>query len=269
MVQSFPRIPLKTAEDIKFMEKACRIAADTLSLLEKNVKPGITTLELDKIAEDYIKTKGGTPAFKGYKSSESKVFPEYPGVLCISVEDEVVHGIPSERKLKDGEILTLDCGVLLDGYYSDTALSCGVGEISDARKKLLRVSEESMYLGIEQAVKTNKIFDISRAIQDHCESHGYSLTRELVGHGIGKKLHEEPAVPNFVPALLHRNRYNNAKLAAGMTICIEPMVHMGKKEVYTKTDGWTICTSDHTPAAHFEHTVLITDGKPVILTARS
>lgn len=258
-------IIIKNAEEIKKIEIACRIVADTLVLLEKYVKHGVSTLELDKIAEDFIKTQDGIPAFKGYQVDDKF----FPGSLCISVDEEVVHGLPSERKLKEGEIVSLDCGVLKNGYYGDSAVTYPVGKVSDDKNRLMRVTEESLYLGIDQARENKKIYDIARAIQNHCEKNGFSLTRELVGHGIGKNLHEDPAVPNFVPALLYKNRFPNEKLVPGMAIAIEPMVHFGRKEVRTATDGWTVRTFDKSPAAHFEHTIVITQDKPLILTSRN
>lgn len=261
------RIHINSLEEIKKIEFSCRIVADTLSMLGEYVKPGVTTLELDKIAEDFIRSKNARPAFKGYKPDKDST--PFPGTLCISIDEVVVHGFPSERKLVEGEIVSLDCGAEFGGYFGDSAVTYPVGKITDKVERLLKVTEESLFLGINQAVEHNKIYDISRAIQDHCEANGYSLTRELVGHGIGRKLHEEPAVPNFVPPLLHRNKYPNVRLMNGMAIAIEPMVHQGKKEVYTARDGWTIITSDKEPAAHFEHTIVVDNGKPLILTLRN
>lgn len=258
-------IIIKNVDEIKKIEKACRIVADTLVLLEKYVVPNVTTLELDNIAEDYIKSQNGIPAFKGYQVDDKY----FPGSLCISVDDEVVHGIPSQRKLKEGEIISLDCGVLLNGYYGDSAVTYPVGNVCDEKLRLMRVTEESLYLGIDQARENKKIYDIARAIQNHCEKSGFSLTRELVGHGIGKNLHEDPAVPNFVPPLLYKNRFPNEKLLSGMAIAIEPMVHLGRKEVRTANDGWTVLTYDKSSAAHFEHTIIITQDKPLILTSRN
>lgn len=231
------------------------------------MEDGVETIELDKIAEDYIRSKGGIPAFKGFKGDSR--YPDFPGSLCVSVEEEVVHGIPSKRKLREGEIVSIDCGVILDNYYSDSAITCPVGKISEEKSKLIKVTEEALLLGIEKAVEGNKVYDISRAIQEHCESNGFSLTRELVGHGVGRKLHEDPAIPNFLPPLMYRNNFPNIKLESGMTIAIEPMVHIGKKEVRSLQDGWTIVTADGSPAAHFEHTVLVLKGKAEILTLRS
>jgi methionyl aminopeptidase len=255
---------IRTAEEIGLIEKACRIVADTLSLIEKYIAPGIETIELDKIAEDYIKSLNAYPAFKGYKVDDKY----YPNTLCISIDEEVVHGIPGNRKLKEGEIVSVDCGAKLNGYYGDSAYTFPVGEITEEKKRLLQVTQESLMLGIEQAVDRNKVYDISRAVQDYCESKGYSLTRELFGHGIGSKLHEEPSIPNFVPPLLHRGNFPNMKLYTGMALAIEPMVHAGAHQVKTLKDGWTVVTSDNSPAAHFEHTVIVQDGKPLILTIR-
>lgn len=260
----YNRPNIKTKQDIILIEKACRIVAETLKLLEKYIKPGIETRELDMIAEDYIMSKNAIPAFKGF-TSDKKVFPN---TLCISIDEEVVHGIPSERKLKDGEIVSVDCGVKLNGYYGDSACTYIVGNISEEKRKLLEVTEKSLYLGIEQAIQNNKVYDISRAIQLYVEENGFSVTRELVGHGIGRKLHEEPYIPNFVPHLFQRSSYPNTKLLNNMALAIEPMVHAGGKMVYVKDDGWTVVTADNKPAAHFEHTIIVNGSKPEILTLR-
>ena len=256
---------IKSSEEINLIEKSCRIVAETLLLLEKYVKPGVETLELNKIAEDYILTQNAKPAFKGYQV-DNKFFPY---TLCISIDDEVVHGMPSSRKLVEGEIISIDCGASKDGYFGDSAVTLPVGRISEEKQRLLRVTEESLYLGLYQAIDNNKVYDISRVIQLHCEKNGFSLTRELVGHGIGKELHEEPAIPNFVPPLLHRNNFPNMKLKSGMTMAIEPMVHIGRKETYVANDGWTVVTSDRKASAHFEHTVVVQESKPLILTTRN
>jgi methionyl aminopeptidase len=255
---------IKTESEIVLLEKAARIVAETLSLVGKYIKPGISTLELDQIAEDYIRIKGAKPAFKGYEV-EGKIFPNS---LCISIDEEVVHGIPSDRKLEEGQIVSVDCGTELNGYFGDSAMTYAVGLIDAKKQLLMKVTEESLMLAIEQAVEKNKVFDISRAVQNHVEKHGFSVTRELVGHGIGRDLHEEPPVPNFVPPLLHRSQYPNVKLLNGMVIAIEPMVHLGRKEIKTARDGWTIVTADKSPAAHFEHTVVINNNKALILTLR-
>jgi methionyl aminopeptidase len=257
-------VKIKNATEIKLIENACRIVAETLSLLEKYVKPGVETIELDKIAEDYILSKGAKPAFKGYEVDGLI----YPNTLNVSIDEEVVHGIPKHRKLEEGQIVSLDCGCCKEGYYGDSAVSYGVGTISDDIIRLMKITNESLFLGIEQAIDRNKLYDISRSIQTHCETNGYSLTRELTGHGIGRHLHEEPSIPNFVPPLLHRNTFPNVKLMKGMALAIEPMVHLGKKEVIQLKDGWTIVTADGLPAAHFEHTIIVDENKPIILTLR-
>ncbi len=256
---------VKNRAEILLIEKSCRIVADTLSLVEKYVKPGVETIELDRIAEDYIRSQNARPAFKGYRVDRLV----FPNTLCISINEEVVHGIPSQRKLMEGDIVSIDCGCEKDGYYGDSALTIPVGEIDEEKQHLLKITEESLFLGIEQAKNKNKVYDISRAVQNYVEDNGYSVTRELVGHGIGKNLHEDPPVPNFVPALLNRSQYPNIKLLTGMTIAIEPMVHAGKKEIKTGEDGWLVYTADHKPAAHFEHTVMIDNDKALILTLRN
>jgi methionyl aminopeptidase len=249
-----------TLEEIKLMEIAGRITAETLTLVGKNIKVGITTLELDRIAEDYIRTKDATPSFKGYQGFEYS--------LCISIDEVVVHGIPSERKLEEGQIVSIDCGATYQGFVGDSAVTFPVGKISEEKQKLLKITEEALFKGIEQAIERNKVYDISRAIQTHCESNGYSLTRELTGHGIGKKMHLKPSIPNFVPPLLERRTMPNEKLINGIGLAIEPMVHLGKKEVYTGNDKWAVITRDHNPAAHFEHTVIVNGKEPLIMTLR-
>lgn len=256
---SMPR-PLTLAEIIS-MEKAGRLTADTLLQLEKHIRVGITTLELDAIAEDFILTNGGIPTFKGYNG--------FPNALCISVEDCVVHGIPDGTSLQSGQIVSIDCGVTLDGFVGDSAVTFAVGDITAERKALLKTTEEALWLGIKQANSHGKVYDISQAVQQHCELAGYSLTRELTGHGVGKRLHQDPAVPNFVPSLLQRRTMPNAKLYNGLSIAIEPMVHLGAKEVFVGADKWAIITRDHSPAAHFEHTIIINDNKPIVTTLRN
>lgn len=240
------------------IEESCRIVVETLQLVSKHIAPGVTTLELDAIAEDYIRTRGGEPAFKGYRG--------FPNSLCISVESEVVHGIPSKRKLQAGEIVSVDCGVKKNGFFGDAARTFGVGAISEEKQRLLDVTEKSLELGVQQAIARNKVYDISRAVQTYVESNGFSVVRELTGHGVGKRLHEDPSIPNFVPPLLYRSQYPNVKLQRGQTLAIEPMVNAGTLHVFTADDGWTILTTDNQPSAHFEHTVVVEEGKPVILT---
>ncbi|MBK6759987.1 MAG: type I methionyl aminopeptidase [Ignavibacteria bacterium] len=255
-------IALLTGEEIKKMEAASRIVADVLNHMKGFVKPGVTTIELDAIVEDFIRTRGGEPAFKGYEV-DGKLFPSS---ACISVDEEVVHGMPGQRMLKEGQIVTIDVGVQLDGFFGDSAYTYGVGEISTDKQRLLDATKESLRLGIEQAIDGNRVYDIARAVQTHVEKQGFSVVRELVGHGIGRHLHEEPPVPNFVPGLLHRSRFPNAKLKSGMALAIEPMVNMGLFHVHTASDGWTVYTADGKPSAHFEHTIVIDGATPRILT---
>lgn len=243
-------------DDVRKLEAACRIVADTFTHLRQFIKPGVTTIELDTIAEDFIRSHGAEPAFKGY-DVDGRIFPY---TLCISIDEEVVHGLPGSRKLKEGQIVSVDCGAQKDGWFGDSAYTYPVGEISTDKQRLLTVTQEALALGIEQAVDGNKVYEIGRAVQAHVEKNGFSVVRELVGHGIGQHLHEHPPVPNFVPGLLHRSQYPNVKLASGMALAIEPMVNMGSFHVHTASDGWTVYAADGRPSAHFEHTVLI-DGK--------
>ena len=250
-------ILIKSKKEIDYIRESCRIVAETLQLLKSNVKPGITTLELDKIAEDYIRSNNAIPAFKGYSQGNA---PGFPGSVCASVDDEVVHGIPGSRILKDGEIVSVDIGVLKNGFFGDAALTVAVGNISDEKKKLMDVTERSLQLGIEQAVAGNKVHDISNAVQVYVEANGFSIVRDLCGHGVGKFLHEDPSIPNF------GRKGTGHKLKNGMTIAIEPMVNAGKYDVITANDGWTILTADGSTSAHFEHTILINNNSPEILT---
>jgi methionyl aminopeptidase len=250
-------IYIKTKKDIDYIKESCKIVAETLQLLKNQVKPGITTGELDKIAEDYILSNNARAAFKGYSQGGSF---DYPGSICSSIDEEVVHGIPGERVLKNGEIISLDVGVEKNGYFGDSALSVAVGEISVEKKNLMDVTEKSLYLGIEEAKENNRLHDISYAVQSYVESNGFSIVRDLCGHGVGKHLHEDPSIPNF------GKKGTGLKLRKGMTLAIEPMVNMGSFHVKTASDGWTVLTSDGSPSAHFEHTILITNGKPEILT---
>lgn len=255
---------IKTKEELMLMEDSCRIVAETLMLCGKYVKPGMELIEIDKIAEDYIRSKGGRPAFKGYQVDDKF----FPNTLCMSIDDEVVHGIPGDRKLEEGQIISLDCGCEKKGYFGDSAVTYAVGNVSEEKLHLMKITEEALMEGIKQALPRKKVFDIARSVQEYVEKNGYSVTRELVGHGIGSSLHEDPHIPNFVPPLLVRSQYPNVKFEQGMTIAIEPMVHAGTKEIITDSDGWTVRTRDGSPAAHFEHTVIINEKEAIILTQR-
>ena len=250
-------ILIKTQKEIDFIRESCKVVAETLRLVSSNVRIGITTFELDRIAEDYIRSNNAIPAFKGYSQGG---LPGFPGSVCTSINDAVVHGIPGQDKLEEGDIISLDVGVLKNNYYGDAATTVAVGKVSDEKKKLLDVTEKSLQLGIEQARSGNKIHDISAAVQEYVEQNGFSIVRDLCGHGVGKFLHEDPAVPNF------GRRGTGAKLKKGMTLAIEPMVNAGGYEVITSSDGWTVLTADGSPSAHFEHTILILDNSPEILT---
>lgn len=250
-------ILLKSSNEIDKIRESCRIVGETLQLVKSNVKPGITTLELDEIAEDFIRSNDGVPAFKGYSQAGSF---DFPGTLCTSVDEEVVHGIPGRRVLKNGEIISIDVGVLKNKYYGDAALTVAVGEISESKRKLMEVTENSLYMGIDKAVVSNRIGDISSTIQQYVESSGFSIVRDLCGHGVGKYLHEEPQVPNF------GKKDSGPLIKEGMTIAIEPMVNMGSYRVNVAKDGWTVFTADKQPSAHFEHTIAVINGKPEILT---
>ena len=218
---------------------------------------GITTQELDKIAEDYILSNNARPAFKGYSQSGSI---DFPGTICSSINEEVVHGIPGSRALRNGDILSIDVGVDKKGYFGDAALSIGIGDISEENERLLKATEKSLYIGIEQAKKNNRVGDISFAIQEYIDSEGFSIVRDLCGHGVGKYLHEDPQIPNFGKA------NSGSKLRNGMTFAIEPMISIGTYEVFVAQDGWTVVTKDRKPSAHFEHTVAIVNDYPEILS---
>jgi methionyl aminopeptidase len=250
-------ILIKTNKEIDFIRESCKIVGETLQLVKRNIRPGVTTKELDIIAEEFILAQSGIPAFKGYSQAGSF---DFPGSICSSIDDEVVHGIPGNRKLKEGEIISIDIGVIKNGFFGDAAITVPVGEISEQKQLLLDVTENSLYLGIESATTENKLFDISFAIQNHVEKHGFSIVRDLCGHGVGKYLHEDPQIPNF------GRRGTGPKLKNGMTLAIEPMVNLGKYQVVVAPDGWTVLTKDGTPSAHFEHTILVSNGNPEILT---
>jgi methionyl aminopeptidase len=250
-------IYIKTQKEIDFIRESCRIVAETLRLVKSNVKGGVTTIELDRIAEDYIRSNSAVPAFKGYSQGG---LPGFPGSVCTSINDAVVHGIPGQVKLEEGDIISLDVGVLKNNYYGDAATSVAVGKISDKKRNLLDVTEKSLQLGIEQAKSGNRVHDISAAVQEYVEQNGFSIVRDLCGHGVGKFLHEDPSIPNF------GRRGTGPKLKNGMTLAIEPMVNAGGYEVITASDGWTVLAADSSPSAHFEHTILILDNSPEILT---
>lgn len=261
MEQFVPNV--KTKRPVDYIETSCSIVVGVFETIKPHVKPGITPLELDAIAEDYILSRDAKPAFKGYIVDGKK----FPNTLCISVNDAVVHGIPSNVPLKEGDIISVDCGAFKDGYFGDSAYTFPVGTVDEETQKLLTVTQESLMLGIKKAVGRGKVYDIARAIQKHVESNNFSIVRELVGHGIGKNLHEDPAIPNFVPPILKRSHLPNVKLHEGLCIAIEPMVNAGTKDVVTDKDEWTIRTADGKMSAHFEHTVYIREKEaPLILT---
>jgi len=228
--------------------------------LKPYIKPGVTTAELDKLAEDFIISKGGYPAFKGYKPGREV----YKFATCMSRNDGVVHGLPNDTPLADGDIISVDVGVLKDGWYGDGAWTFPVGKVSEEVEQLLDVTRESLLMAVSKAKAGNRLFDISKAVQDYCEAHGYGVVRDLVGHGIGKHLHEEPQVPNFVPGRF--DSYANIELKEGMTLAIEPMINLGTARVKTAKDKWTIVTADGKPSAHFEHTIVVRSDGGEILT---
>ncbi len=246
------KVYYKSTEDIEQLRKAATVLSQLLGEIAKEIKPGITTNALDKLAYDYIHDHGGRPAFLNYHG--------FPNSLCISVNDQVVHGLPSDYELRDGDIVSVDGGVELNNYISDSAYTFAVGEVSDEVKQLLRVTLESLDLGIEQAIVGKRVGDISYAVQEHVSQYGYGIVRELVGHGVGYKLHEKPEVPNY------GKRGSGIKLEEGLVICIEPMINLGKAGVKFWDDGWTVSTTDSQPSAHYEHMVAVQKGKPDILT---
>ncbi len=245
-------IYLKTPEEIALLRASNQLVGKTLAEVAKHIRVGVTTLELDKIAEDFIRSNGAVPGFLGYGG--------FPNTLCVSVNDQVVHGIPSNYALKEGDIVSVDCGVLQNGYYGDSAYTFCVGKVDEKVKKLLKITKESLSLGIDSAQHGNRIGDIGYAIQKHCQAAGFSVVRKLVGHGVGKNLHEDPEVPNF------GKRGQGVLLKEGMVIAIEPMINMGNRDVVQEKDGWTIRTIDRKPSAHFEHTIAIRKGKAEILS---
>ena len=252
------KIFLKTEDEIDLMRKANQLVGSTLAELGKHIKPGVTTLQLDKIAEEFIRDHGAVPTFKNFPNPYGGPFP---ASICTSVNEVVVHGIPSkDTVLKDGDIISIDCGTLLDGYCGDSAYTFCVGEVKPEIKQLLKVTRDSLYKGIEQAVAGNHVGDIGSAIQDYCEGFGYGVVRELTGHGIGREMHEAPQIPNY------GSRGNGVMLKAGMCIAIEPMITMGDRKIWMLPDKWSIVTRDNQLAAHFEHTIAIRKGKAEILS---
>lgn len=245
-------IILKTREEIEIMRESALSVSRTLGIIAKEIKPGVTTLYLDKLAEEYIRDNGGTPLFKGMYG--------FPNTLCMSLNESVVHGIPNDKPLEEGDIISVDCGVLKNGYCGDHAYTFAVGEIKPEVQKLLDVTLECLYIGIEQFKTGNRIGDIGFAIQQHAEKNGFGVVRELCGHGLGQKLHEDPEVPNY------GKRGDGPKIKDGMVIAIEPMINMGTRNIKQLKDGWTILTADKKPSAHFEHDVALIDGKPEILS---
>ena len=245
-------VSVRSNREIEHISESAQIVADTLDMLTEKVESGISLMELDTLAEEFIRSRDAIPAFKGYMG--------FPATLCISVDDEVVHGIPSNKILNNGQIVGIDCGALKNGYYGDSARTFPVGDISDQDKKLIEVTQEALYLGIDEAVPGNYVSDIGHAIQKFVEPKGYSIVRELVGHGIGTNLHEDPQVPNYGDPGM------GVKLKEGMCLAIEPMINRGGKEVYTLDDGWTIKTKDGFNSAHFEHTIAIRKDGPEVLS---
>ena len=251
-------IYLKNREEIELMRESALMVSRTLAVIAKEIKPGAIPAKLDKLAEEFIRDNGGVPAFKGYKGPHG--VPDFPATLCISINEAVVHGIPTNVALRDGDIISVDCGVKKNGFFGDHAYTFAVGEIKPEVQKLIDVTKECLYLGIEQMVSGNRIGDISYAIQQHAEKNGFSVVRELVGHGLGKKMHEEPEVPNY------GKRGDGPKIKEGLVLAIEPMINMGTKNIKQLPDGWTIITTDKKPSVHFEHDIAVIDGKPNILS---
>lgn len=245
-------IIIKSKREIEELRRSNAIVAEVFEKLKKVIVPGIQTKELDQIAEDIIRSRGALPAFKGYRG--------FPATLCISINEEVVHGIPGSRRIKEGDIVSIDVGVNMNGYFGDGAITIAVGEIDDVGKKLIEVTEKALYIGIEKARPGNRLFDISYAIQSWVESNGFSVVRDFVGHGIGKDLHEEPQIPNF------GSPNQGPRLEKGMVFALEPMVNEGTYMVKILSDGWTVVTADGKRSAHFEHSIAITDGEAEILS---
>ena len=242
----------KTPEEIELLRQSALLVSKTLGMLASEIKPGVSSLHLDRLAEAFIRDHGGEPGFLGMY--------DFPNTLNMSPNAQVVHGIPTDEPLKDGDILSVDCGVFMNGFYGDHAYTFELGEVAPETKKLLEVTKEALYIGIAQFKLGNRVGDVGYAIQNHCEDHGYGVVRELVGHGIGRKLHEAPEMPNY------GKRGRGKKFVEGLVVAIEPMINMGTKRIRQLKDGWTILTADGQPSAHFEHNVAIVDGKPELLS---
>lgn len=251
-------IYLKTEDEIELLRQANLLVGKTLAEIARIIKPGVTTRQIDTLAETFIRDNGAIPTFKGFPSNDGIPFP---ASVCTSVNEQVVHGIPTDEPLKEGDIVSVDCGTLLNGYNGDSCYTFCVGEVSDEVKQLLKTTKESLYLGIEAAIAGHRIGDIGYAVQQHCEKQGYGVVRELCGHGIGREMHEDPMVPNY------GRRGNGPMIKNGLCIAIEPMITMGSREIGILSDGWTIVTRDGKPAAHFEHTIAVHNGKADILSS--
>jgi methionyl aminopeptidase len=245
-------IKIKTRAEIELIRESALLVSKTLGMLAKEVKPGVTTLYLDGLAEEFIRDNGGIPGFLGLY--------DFPNTLCMSPNAQVVHGIPNDKPLEDGDIISIDCGVLMNGYYGDHAYTFEVGNVNEETKKLLKITKESLYEGIRQFRAGNRVEDIGHAIQTYVEKEGYGVVRELVGHGLGKKMHEDPQIPNY------GRRGRGKKFKNGMVVAIEPMINMGTHKIEQLRDGWTILTQDRKPSAHFEHDVAIINGNPELLS---
>jgi len=245
-------INTKTSEELELMRESAQIVSRTLGVIAKEIKPGVTTLQLDKIAEDYIRSQDAIPGFLGMY--------DFPNTLCMSPNAQVVHGIPNDKPLEDGDIISVDCGAVKNGFYGDHAYTFEVGEVSPEIKQLLKVTKESLYLGIKEFKLGNRVGDVGYAIQKHAEDHGYGVVRELVGHGLGTKMHEDPEMPNY------GKRGRGKKFVEGMAVAIEPMINLGTKRIKQLRDGWTILTADGKVSAHFEHDVALVDGNPQLLS---
>jgi len=242
----------KTLEEIELMRESALVVSRTLGMLAKEVRPGVTTLQLDTMAEAFIREQDAIPGFLGLY--------DFPNTLCMSPNAQVVHGIPNDTPLKEGEIISIDCGAIKNGFYGDHAYTFAVGEIAPEVEKLLRITKESLYVGIAALKKGNRTGDVGYAIQEYCEAHGYGVVRELVGHGLGRKMHEDPEMPNY------GRRGKGKKIIEGMTVAIEPMINLGTRRIEQLSDGWTILTLDRKPSAHFEHNIAVVNGKPELLS---